>query len=473
MILTYRRVRLGLPDVEVNLFPVKPLVWVVSSFFTLPTIGFTVGYARHVANRGRTDSLLLFAVLGATFAVGLLLAAIWIGKRLINRESWLRKLVVKSGLEAAYTKLLKILYKWPSLGAGFLREECSKEHPRLAPGHGVAFGLACGSVFLYIVSGFLTRNVQRPELASALAYVLLLLLMLTWLTGFIAFLVDRSRLPLIAFFLVWILIVNTVIHPWFSTDHIYRTVAIAANPPRLASPRDLFGGTGRPIAVAVSGGGIQAAAWAARVLMTLDTAPGFNASVRLISAVSGGAVGTMNVLAASPDCGPPLDTATPQQFDANSASRESSLHAAGWGLVFKDLPRTVAPFFSNPYVDRGSALEDAWKREARLKRLYPDPTPLLASWRRNVPEGLCPGVVYNAMAAETGEPMLFSTIGLPGTLKAFDFYERYPGRDVPVTTAVRCRPASRTSLPPHGRMQTMKRVGTRTGWTGVTSTTMA
>ena len=107
---------------------------------------------------------------------------------------------------------------------------------------------------------------QRPQLASALAYVLLLLLILTWLAGVVAFLVDRSRLPLIAFLLAWILFVNIAIHPVFSTDHIYRTVAMSPNPPRLATPVDLFGGSDRAIAVAASGGGIQAAAWTARVL---------------------------------------------------------------------------------------------------------------------------------------------------------------------------------------------------------------
>jgi hypothetical protein len=97
----------------------------------------------------------------------------------------------------------------------------------------------------------------------------------------------------------------------------------------------------------------------------------------------------------------------------------------------------VFPFFSSPFVDRGSQLEDAWKRAPRLKKPYPDPAGLLSSWRYNVPDRKCPGVVYNAMAAETGQPMLFSTVGLPDTLKPFDFYERYPDRDVPVTTAVR------------------------------------
>jgi hypothetical protein len=95
----------------------------------------------------------------------------------------------------------------------------------------------------------------------------------------------------------------------------------------------------------------------------------------------------------------------------------------------------VFPFFSKPYVDRGSVLEDAWKREARLRRS--DSAAHLASWRAGVSSHRCPGVVFNAMAAETGEPLLFSTLALPESLAAFSFYRHYPGRDVPITTAVR------------------------------------
>jgi hypothetical protein len=105
--------------------------------------------------------------------------------------------------------------------------------------------------------------------------------------------------------------------------------------------------------------------------------------------------------------------------------------------VFKDLPRSVMPFFSNPYVDRGSVLEDAWKREGRLQRRFPAPAPFLASWRKGVADHRCPGVVFNSMVAETGEPMLFATVGLPATLAPFSFYQRYPGRDLPMATAVR------------------------------------
>ena len=41
------------------------------------------------------------------------------------------------------------------------------------------------------------------------------------------------------------------------------------------------------------------------------------------------------------------------------------------------------------------------------------------------------------MAAESGDPLLFATVALPSAVAAFDFYKRYPGRDIPITTAVR------------------------------------
>src|SRR5437879_5409377 len=158
----------------------------------------------------------------------------------------------------------------------------------------------------------------------------------------------------------------------------------------------------------------------------------------------------MNLLASWPECDPliePPAVGPAERFEPNSASLESSMHAVGWGLVFKDLPRTVVPFLSNAFVDRGSVLEDAWKRESRLQRLFPAPAPFLASWRSNVAEQRCPGVVFNAMIAETGEPLLFSTVALPDSLEPFSFYEPSPDRDVPITTAVRLAAAFPYVLP--------------------------
>ena len=441
LVMTYGGTRFGLPS-RPCVVPPRNRAWVAASLLASSLIVTTVVRVGATPEVGTAEAL-LFAAAGIGLAVVLFLLAAginWLAHRIAERaqpKGW-------------YRRLLTRLVQYPSIAEGFIEPGPS---PRLAQGHAQAFGLLSASMLAYVGTGYLTSDIQRPQLASALAYVLLLQLILTWLAGFAAFLFDRSRAPLFVYVAMWFLIVNWVMHPVWSTDHVYRTALLSQSSERL-EPAALLGGDPVSIVVAASGGGIQSAAWTTRVLTGLDErVPEFRSRVRLISAVSGGSVGAMNVMASWPECGPPLELTEPGGFDANAASRESSLHAVGWGLVFKDLPRTVAPIFSSPLVDRGSVLEDAWKREARLRRPYPAEGPLLASWRRNVAEHRCPGVVYNAMAVETGEPVLFPTIALPASLRTFDFYERYPGRDLPVTTAVRLSagfpyvsPASRADI---------------------------
>ena len=425
LVMTYGATRFGLPS-RPCVVPPRNWAWLAASVLSGPLVIATVTGVGATPEVGTVEAW-LFAAAGVGLALVLFFLAAginWLAHRIAARvqpKGW-------------YRRLLTRLVQYPSIAEGFIEPG---PPPRVGQGHAQAFGLLSASMLAYVGTGYLTSDIHRPQLASALAYVLLLQLILTWLAGFAAFLFDRSRAPLFVYVLIWFLIVNWLLHPLFSTDHVYRTAAMPQAPARIA-PADLLGTEPVSIVVAASGGGIQSAAWTARVLTGLDElVPAFRSRVRMISAVSGGSVGAMNVMASWQDCGPPLDLTEPGGFDANAASRESSLHAVGWGLVFKDLPRTVAPFFSSPLIDRGSVLEDAWKREARLRRPYPAEGPLLASWRRNIAEHRCPGVIYNAMAAETGEPVLFPTIALPGSLRTFDFYERYPGRDLPVTTAVR------------------------------------
>ena len=438
LILAYGADRLGLPGTTWQFFPVPKSTWMLGALLALPVIGRTFWYTMAVAPSGvgRFRGMLVAALVGAAVASALLFASLWFGERIDRQAPRIRTRIGASGL---YDRFLAWFSRRRWLSAGFIAvDREGRYQPRLARGHGLAFFLALGSLALYVATGILTRNIDNVVLASALTYVLLLQLVLTWALGLAAFLLDRTRAPLAVYFVIWIVVVDTVIDRVFSTDHIYRTVELAAAPPARATPSALLKGPEPAVLIAVSGGGIQAAAWTARVLTGLKEQSGFESHVRFISAVSGGSVGAMNFLAFTPDCGPAVDSGTLDvQFDANTASEASSLHAVGRGLVFKDLPRTVVPFFSTPYVDRGSQLEDAWKREPRLRKPYPDAAALLSSWRHNVAERRCPGAVFNAMAAETGQPMLFATVELPETLKSFDFYEHYQGRDVPVTTAVR------------------------------------
>jgi hypothetical protein len=436
LILAYGARRLSLPIGPWEFFPVPRWVWPVSAVLALPLVISVIVYAARESQR-RTLPMIGFTALGVAVASVMLWLALVAGEWLFQRTQEWRKRHPRSWMGRASLALLRLVSRRPSLSDGFIDINPETGNPELARGHGLALVLGTASIGLYVLTGVFTSDIQRPRLASALTYALLLTLSLTWLAAFAGFLLDRTRVPLTVYVVVWMLIVNLVIDRIFPTDHIYRTAPLPLDAPGRASAATVLDDTSPAIFVAASGGGIQAAAWTTRVLVGLQqSVPGFASRLRVISAVSGGSAGTMNFLAGLPDCGP-LAPAPDPSFKPDLASQESSLHAVGWGLVFKDLPRTIAPIFSSPYVDRGSVLEDAWKREERLKAPSPSTSPLLSSWRRNVADRRCPGVFYNAMGAETGEPLLFSTMELPVPLQNFDFYRRYEGRDVPVTTAAR------------------------------------
>ncbi|HWI16203.1 MAG TPA: hypothetical protein VNT81_00540 [Vicinamibacterales bacterium] len=435
LVVTYGHARMGLPKRRC-IVPPNLKWWVAScagsAVLAAPLIWRL--YSRVAATEEVTSaSASGFVAIGVAAAAGFFIVAAIVQWVISNPPAIASAIAPYTLLPRIVSAFISLLRKFPALGEGFLDP---KDPTKLAAGHSMAFGLSVASVVAYAVTGFVTSDIHSPTYASALAYLLLLQLMMTWLLGAAAFVLDRSRAPLLVFAAIFMAGVNWLIHPYWSTDHIYRTLDQEASLQSVAVP-ELFGREPVSIVVAASGGGIRSATWTAQVLTGLDRGvPGFRERVRLISSVSGGSVGVMNVLASWPDCGPPLLAGEKDGFDAVAASRESSLHAVGWGLVFKDLPRTVFPFTSSPLVDRGSVLEDAWKREPRLQRRAAV-GPLLGGWRRNVAEKKCPGVVYNAMVAQTGEPMLFATVDLPPSLHPFDFYAHYPTRDVPVTTAAR------------------------------------
>ena len=220
LILTYGGIRVDLPTLPVRFFPVRPWVWAASSLLAVPVVWRTVSYTHSASGHSRLV-MLGYAGLGTIAAIALLFAALWINGLLDDTTSALRRKVRLTMIERAYARLLVALSRWPAVSSGFLVEGDGGT-PELAPGHGLALGLASSSVLLYVTTGFLTRNVERPVLASALAYVLLLLLVLTWLVGVATFLVDRSRVPLVVVAVVWALVVNTALDRFFPTDHVYR-----------------------------------------------------------------------------------------------------------------------------------------------------------------------------------------------------------------------------------------------------------
>ena len=69
LIVTYGSVRLDLPEIGVELFPVKRRIWIGSSLLALPVIIVTVWYADGVSDGGRLAGLLAFAAAGAGVAM--------------------------------------------------------------------------------------------------------------------------------------------------------------------------------------------------------------------------------------------------------------------------------------------------------------------------------------------------------------------------------------------------------------------
>lgn len=125
--------------------------------------------------------------------------------------------------------------------------------------------------------------------------------------------------------------------------------------------------------VAAAGGGIQASAWTARVLTGLGRYPIFKHSLGLISAVSGGSVGSAYfLLGAYPGAtsGQAAAEATHsasahgvdrgQKNPINKKARQSLLEPVAWGVAFSDIPRLFTGWFPrDPLIDRGWALEQA------------------------------------------------------------------------------------------------------------------
>jgi len=313
----------------------------------------------------------------------------------------------------------------------------------LLPGHGGAFAMWLTFMALYAALGVITSPWLSPLRAPSLAGVLLLLTMLNWGLSGAAFFLDRYRIPV----LISTLIVTGLISILFPQTDSYYFIEVKKpgeeiRPQNLLAPRK----GAKVILVAANGGGIQAAAWSARVLTGIEAGcrsggdcggRSFARSIRVISAVSGGSVGAMYFVNSYGKYG-----AKDGELPDNDALEQvvelagrSSIDSLAWGLVYSDFLRTVAPFLSRVQffrrTDRARTLEFEWQRDVDLKAM-------LGDWKRDTMAGNRPGVVFNATVVDDGRPLLFSTIEHDQNLSVAQIFDRlYEGYDTPVTSAVR------------------------------------
>src|SRR5918998_570014 len=154
----------------------------------------------------------------------------------------------------------------PVLGRGYI--ECDKEDrptASISPGHAAAFVLlALTSLAYYVLGRWGVEQLERGQTlpAPALCYLLLLFTMLCWLLSSLSFFFDRYHIPVLVPLVVVILLASN----WgdVSADHFYQTEV----PTRL--PKSKTSSPGSIVVVAANGGGIQSAAWTARVLTGLE-----------------------------------------------------------------------------------------------------------------------------------------------------------------------------------------------------------
>lgn len=365
-------------------------------------------------------------------------------------DALIDKLTAADPMETPRRGLRTLLQK--IMGPGFFEESSpSSTGGRFLPGHGLAASLLAVSLTVFILAGQFSQY-EMP----ALFFVILLLMLLCWGLSGLSFAFDRYRVPVL---LVLLLIAYFSRPGYFYKSETGKTLA-------MLTPAEVIGDQPRKIViVATEGGGIQAAAWTARVLTGIQKQqPEFGSTLRLISSVSGGSTGAMFFVNGYNDAG---------SFDPKSLelivqmAEGNSLDDVARGMVYHDFFELFLFGFWPFGVDRGTALEDAWGKSCRKvcgEYLSGNPAPCpvncemtgsLASWAADVKAGKRPANIFNATLVEDGDRLLASNsdvrtpIDRRGRQNLVDLLK---GRDLPAVTAARLSaafpyvsPAARTT----------------------------
>lgn len=395
-----------------------PGVWLIwGAVAALPNIVAAIIYSR-AASKAALLPLVAWSLAGVVASFALLWFIRWTARRMRGHRPPFAAVIAEW------------LYHNPSLGAGYVMKGPAGAVFRR--GHGTATLVAMLAFALWMGTGWFAFNVDLgyPKWVFTLSYLVMLILLLCAVLPGVTFLFDKYRIPV----MVPVLALPLAFSQCARSDHFFELHQ--AEGLSVPTPGEALGAGGRSkaIVIAINGGGIQAAAWAAQALAGLEEraraegVPSFADSVRLVSSVSGGSVGAAYFLNQyDPDSGfnPGADLEAVRE-----ASRSSSLHAVGWGLLYWDIRRPYFPWSVGRFNDRGFALERAWRRAEGLDAG-------LSTWRTGVREGHRPAVVFNATATDIGTRFLFSNTKVDEKDGQSDFHQSYPGKDVLISTAVR------------------------------------
>jgi hypothetical protein len=345
----------------------------------------------------------------------------------------------------------------------------------------IFWGASVILIYGFVFFQTLSQVIDSDHIYTAVFYLVLWLLLIEAIFAAIAFFFDRYRIPALLLVIVFFAVYQT----WLPYDHRFATIPF--DPHSASDPMDSTtkprvrrsGSKNVKIIVVAPGGGIHASAWTGTVLAGLHERYGsdFEDSLHLISAVSGGSVGTMfyldhfEFLVAN---NPSLDKSSkaddqskkPDELKNSGRGSEfrkrkyedglagirrrsstSSLESLFWGLTFPDTVRIFTPWWI--MRDRGDVQESLFRY--RLDLEGDDTGPTLLSWQKTALQGQMPFVVFNATEANTGQRVLFSTLPLPDKKKSADMFDIGSSDwkpknflllsggtvDIPISTAVR------------------------------------
>ena len=415
-------------------------VWHLAAWALLALPLIVSVYSRSVTSETGKIAGVLFGVL---FSVVLLYLAALVQHLVLSPDTHVPDLLFPktAGLEKATTVNLRlgIWQKFTSecirriprdLGAGYFDYSTNRLHS----GHALAVAFLIVQTVIYF-AGYLLLNPADSSfsgLVPALAYVLVLLILLSMASSAVAFLVDPYRFSVLLFTTLFVVFV----YWFFDSDHYYSIQArqiTAVSPSETVDSWKKRSPHGDVLTViAANGGGIQAAAWTTTVVAGLQEAcgPTFGRSIALISGVSGGSLGT--ILIANEFTGRGLTNDHNALAEMVDRSEKSTLNETAWGLVYPDTLRTLAPFLVVPKTkDRGWATEQAWRRD------WSGANASMEDWTEEVKAGSKPAIVLNATLAESGEKLLLSNFSIPNSWGNKSFEGLYPNFDLSVVTAAR------------------------------------
>jgi hypothetical protein len=254
------------------------------------------------------------------------------------------------------------------------------------------------ALLLYAGLGIYGRLVLgKDKMVAALIGPLMAILVLGWAGSALQFFLGRWHIPLLLVVAIcgWI---NGML-PW--SDHTYTLLPRNTTPAPPPFQVLTAGGRNCAVLVASAGGGIQAAAWTAKVLEGLHSSafgPQFDRALCLISSISGGSMGSacyVNWL--NPDV-QPAGAVTPFL-----AAADSSLDEVSWGLAWPDLLRVMLPLPIS--IDRALAMEKAWIANSGSRSL----DLALSDWNLPTSRGALPALIMNSTMVEVGGPLLLGT----------------------------------------------------------------